>query len=266
VATAKWTAVSEDITEQEVHSQLGAKVLLKRRRGGYDGKGQYWLSSPESVIPEDFRETSIAEQGISFTDEVSVIGVRSKDGQLQFYPLSQNHHVDGILKVTIGNGKKFNHLQEQAEAMLGRVMEHFNYVGVMAMECFVVESEAGQKQLIVNELAPRVHNSGHWTQAGCSVNQFESHLRAILGLPLGDISYQGLTVMINLVGTNYDTQWLTVAGARLHWYQKEVRAGRKLGHINLVEPDNKSLQSLADLLPGYEQEFSWLATEIALNI
>ena len=263
VATAPWLSVTAETSEQNIKDTLGSNVLLKRRRGGYDGRGQHWLKTPNAKIPSDFRGHSIAEKGIQFTDEISVIGVRSQSGKTRFYPLSQNHHVNGILKATIGNSQKFQHLQSTAEEMLSKVLTHFNYVGVMAMECFVVENEKGEQQLLVNELAPRVHNSGHWTQAGASISQFESHVRAIANLPLGSPSYHGMTVMINLVGTEYDREWLAIDGARLYWYQKEVRAGRKLGHINILNPTSESLNAIAATLPEDTGVFDWLTKQLA---
>ena len=265
VATAPWQLVVSDTSEQELYDKLGKQVLLKRRRGGYDGRGQHWLKTSTAVIPDDFRNESIAEQAIPFTDEVSIIGVRSSSGESHFYPLSQNHHVNGILKATIGNGKKFAHLQATAEQMLGKVLKHFNYVGVMAMECFVVTDEVGNQHLLVNELAPRVHNSGHWTQVGSSISQFESHVRAIVNLPLGKRSYYGVTLMLNLVGIEYDKRWLDIQGAKLYWYQKEVRSGRKLGHINLLNPSAENLELLAKTLPDDADVFEWLAVQLLNN-
>ncbi len=263
VATAPWLSVTTETSEQNIKDALGNHVLLKRRRGGYDGRGQHWLKTSDAQIPSDFRGQSIAEKGIQFTDEISVIGVRSQSGNTRFYPLSQNHHVNGILKATIGNSQKFKHLQSAAEEMLGKVLTHFNYVGVMAMECFVVENEKGEPQLLVNELEHRVHNSGHWTQAGASISQFESHIRAIANLPLGSPSYYGMTVMINLVGTEYDREWLAIDGARLYWYQKEVREGRKLGHINILNPTSESLHAIAATLPEDAGVFDWLTEQLA---
>lgn len=267
VATAPWIPVTMAVSEAEIYTKFGGdsfdnKVLLKRRRGGYDGRGQHWLKTPDAVIPDDFRGESIAEQAINFTDEISVIGVRSRSGETRFYPISHNHHVNGILKASIGGAKKFSHLQSDAEGMLAQVLEHFDYVGVMAMECFVVQDDSGVQKLLVNELAPRVHNSGHWTQAGSSISQFESHIRAIIDLPLGMPSYYGTTVMINLVGTAYDKNWLTIEGARLYWYQKEVRAGRKLGHINLLNPVSESLAAIAETLPEDAGVFAWLEEQL----
>jgi len=263
VATAKWLPVEQTTQLSGLYETLGETVLLKRRRGGYDGRGQHWLREQSDAIPEDFYGESIAEQAINFSAEVSIIGVRNRLGQTRFYPLSQNHHVNGILKATIGASKKYAHLQETAEKMLSKVLNGFDYIGVMAMECFIVIDENGKEQLLVNELAPRVHNSGHWTQAGSSINQFESHLRAVTDLPLGTPTTKGLSVMINLVGMDYETAWLDVPGAEVYWYGKEVRVGRKLGHINFCQPEQSSLNQLAKLLPEEDQQvIAWVLEQL----
>lgn len=267
VATAKWCEVTDATKAETLYAQLGERVLLKRRRGGYDGRGQYWLKQREGTeIPFDFKgskeiEAAIAEEAIPFVAEVSVIGVRTQSGETQFYPLSQNHHVNGILKATIGAAPKYVSLQAKAEEMLSTVMQHFNYVGVMAMECFVVE-KSGELELLVNELAPRVHNSGHWTQAGMSISQFEAHVRAVADLPMARFRTKGMTVMINLVGVDYDPRWLDIAGVELFWYQKEVRSGRKVGHINILTPCDSILKKLANLLPDDQQVFDWVFSQI----
>ena len=263
VATAKWLSVEPSTNVSELYRTLGETVLLKRRRGGYDGRGQYWLRDQSDVIPKEFYGESIAEQAINFSAEVSIIGVRNRQGETRFYPLSQNHHVNGILKATIGASKKYAHLQATAENMLTKVLNGFNYVGVMAMECFVVLDQNENEQLLVNELAPRVHNSGHWTQAGSSISQFESHLRAVTDLPLGQAVTKGLSVMINLVGMNFENAWLNIRGAEVYWYGKEVRAGRKLGHINFCRPDHSSLEQLSSLLPEDDKAvIAWVIEQL----
>ena len=264
VATAKWQLVADDISTAALHDSLGDKVLLKRRRGGYDGRGQHWLNENDNdTIPADFYNQSIAEQGIQFSAEVSIIGVRNREGTIRFYPLAHNHHVAGILKASIGAAEQFAHLQASAESMLTKVLQGLDYIGVMAMECFVVVDANGDQQLMVNELAPRVHNSGHWTQAGSSINQFESHLRAVADLPLGTPVYKGVTVMINLVGMPYNAKWLEVPGAEIYWYGKAVRAGRKLGHINFCLPTAAALDQLAALLPEADHDvIEWVKQQL----
>src|SRR5690606_15042651 len=149
-----------------------------------------------------------------------------------FYPLTLNLHLGGILLGSLAPLQRLAHLQESAERMLGTLLHHLNYVGVMAMECFRVDD-----RLMINELAPRVHNSGHWTQAGASINQFDLHLRATAAFPLGSPQIKGASVMVNLVGVERNDQWLAVPGTELVWYGKEVLPGRKVGHINVTHPD-----------------------------
>lgn len=151
------------------------------------------------------------------------------------------------------------HAQQQAsaEAMLSKIMHQLNYVGVMAMECFVVGD-----QLLINELAPRVHNSGHWTQLGCAISQFELHLRALLDLPTPTLGTFAPSVMVNLIGTEHNLAWLNTPFSQLHWYGKEVRPGRKVGHINFTHIDKKvliaSLTTLAQALPAdYQSGLNW---------
>lgn len=264
LATAPWAFVSQGTTGADLHKQFGPNVLLKRRTGGYDGKGQFWLRQPDAdAIPTDWYEHAIAEQAINFDEEVSLVGARTADGQCVFYPLTRNLHLDGILLGSIAPLPRLAHLQKMAESMLGKLLQHLDYVGVMAMECFRVDD-----QLMINELAPRVHNSGHWTQAGASINQFELHLRAITDLPVTEPLVKGLSVMVNLVGVERNDQWLAVPGAELVWYGKEVLPGRKVGHINITHADpaviNRSLHLLADLLPEkYRAVIEWFTRELA---
>lgn len=259
LATAPWAHVDDSTTAAELHHKFGDRVLLKRRTGGYDGKGQYWLrESRNDEIPTDWHEQAIAEQAIDFNEEVSLVGARNAAGECVFYPLTLNLHVNGILLGSVAPLKRLAHLQPMAEKMLETLLQHLNYVGVMAMECFRVDD-----RLMINELAPRVHNSGHWTQAGASINQFELHLRAIADLPLGKPTIKGQSVMVNLVGTDPDNQWLAVPGAELVWYGKEVLPGRKVGHINITNTDitqiSNSLERLRPLLPAhYSGVLDWL--------
>ncbi|WP_133406308.1 5-(carboxyamino)imidazole ribonucleotide synthase [Parashewanella tropica] len=263
IATAPWQLVTDETTEAELQQSLGDNVLLKRRTGGYDGKGQHWLRANENPqIPDDWSNEAIAEQGIPFDEEVSLVGARLKDGRCVFYPLTLNLHQNGILMASVSPLSRLEHLQSQAEEMLSAIMNDLDYVGVMAMECFRV----GDK-LLVNELAPRVHNSGHWTQAGSTISQFELHVRAMLGLPVPRLNVNFKTAMVNLIGVEYDDSWLQAANAELYWYRKEVRAGRKVGHINLSVTDTslctQSLEQLKTLLPEhYQAPIDWLTAEI----
>lgn len=250
IATAPWHSVESGTTTASLHDSLGERVLLKRRTGGYDGKGQHWLKQAESTeIPADWYGEAIAEKAINFDKEVSLVGARNAQGECFFYPLALNLHVNGVLNASVAGLKRLEHLQAQAEEMLGKILQSFDYVGVMAMECF----REGDT-LMVNELAPRVHNSGHWTQAGATISQFEAHLRTIADLPMITPQLKGLSVMINLLGTPYDNRWLSVQGAELYWYNKGVRPGRKLGHINFCQSDVELMAAQLDQLSAYLPE------------
>lgn len=255
--TSPWTLIKNSSDFARTFREIGEKVVVKRRTGGYDGRGQ-WIVTPEnqSVITEDLFGEVIAEKFIPFDGEVSIVGARFRDGSARFYPVTRNLQQNGILRYSVADGSAA-HLQEQAEAMLGKVMRHLNYVGVMAMECFVIDGK-----LLVNELAPRVHNSGHWTQLGCAVSQFELHLRALLDLPTPELQVFAPSVMVNLIGTEHNPQWLNTPFSQVHWYGKEVRPGRKVGHINLTHV-NKSvliaqLNKLRNELPAdYQSGLDW---------
>jgi 5-(carboxyamino)imidazole ribonucleotide synthase len=264
INTAPWCSVEVDTTAAFLHAELGCDVLLKRREGGYDGKGQHWLYQEQGGdVPVDWRGTGIAEKKIPFDEELSLIGARDQDGNKVFYPLTLNLHRNGILMASIAPLTRMTYLQATAEAMLGKIMDAANYVGVMAMECFRVG-----EQLIVNELAPRVHNSGHWTQAGACVSQFEMHLRAVSNLPIKAPEVRGHSVMINIIGVDRKLDWMKIPSTQCYWYGKEVRPGRKLGHINLNHPEKIALQialnELRELLPEHYQDvFNWVETELA---
>lgn len=258
LATAPWRFVDEQMTAVQLHQALGERVLLKRRTGGYDGKGQHWLVQSEgSQIPDEWHQQAIAEQAIAFDEEVSLVGARDQHGNCWFYPLTLNLHQNGILMASVSPLARLQPLQAQAEKMLTSLMDDLNYVGVMAMECFRVGD-----QLLINEIAPRVHNSGHWTQAGATINQFESHLRAVTGLPMSKPLVKQLTVMVNLIGLPRDNRWLEIAGVELYWYNKYVRPGRKVGHINIcadLPQQQQALLGLGQLLPNHYQEaIEWL--------
>lgn len=258
LSTAPWCLVDDQLQVADVFAKFGPRALMKRRTGGYDGRGQYWLRQVESPeIPADWRGQAIVEQAIAFDEEMSLVGVRGNDGEKYFYPLALTLQLDGVLTASIAPLARLQSLQGQAESMLGKLMDSLDYVGVMAMECFRV----GDK-LIINELAPRVHNTAHWTQAGASVSQFESHIRAITGLPLVQPRVKDQSVMINLLGTPYDRRWWAVPGSEPYWYGKEVRPGRKVGHINFTRDHvghlEEPLQALRAYLPErYNQVLDW---------
>ncbi|PIJ50636.1 5-(carboxyamino)imidazole ribonucleotide synthase [Erwinia sp. OLTSP20] len=264
LATAPWQLLQSKDQWPQIFSTLGDLAIVKRRTGGYDGRGQWRLQQHETdTLPAECYGETIVEQGIHFSAEVSLIGARAHDGSTVFYPLTHNLHEDGILRTSVVLPQPDEQLQRQAERMLSAIMNKLSYVGVMAMECFVVP-----QGLLINELAPRVHNSGHWTQNGASISQFELHLRAILDLPLPTPAVSSPAVMVNLIGTTLDYQWLDLPLVHLHWYEKEVRAARKVGHLNLTHPDritlSLTLKALQSMLPDeYATGIHWALNRLA---
>ncbi len=258
LATAPWQLLASADQWPQVFASLGELAIVKRRTGGYDGRGQWRLRAEQSgELPQDCYGECIVEQGINFSGEVSLVGARGHNGATVFYPLTHNLHQEGILRTSVALPEPDAALQQQAEQMLSAIMHELNYVGVMAMECFVVP-----EGLLINELAPRVHNSGHWTQNGASISQFELHLRAILDLPLPKPVVNTPSVMVNLIGTDVNLQWLQQPLVNLHWYEKEVRPGRKVGHLNLNSVHHaeltQALQALTSLLPPeYASGIAW---------
>jgi 5-(carboxyamino)imidazole ribonucleotide synthase len=212
--------------------RCGLPGILKTRRLGYDGKGQFKLGSEQDI---DQALTALGGSGLiyegfqRFSKEVSIIGARSLSGEIAFYPLAENTHGGGILRFTkapLINAK----LEREARSHLRRVMQSLSYVGVLTIEFFVVGG-----RLVANEMAPRVHNSGHWTIEGCITSQFENHLRAICGMPLGATDALGHAAMVNFLGTMPERDsLLKVKGLAYHDYGKEPRSGRKLGHCTIL--------------------------------
>jgi 5-(carboxyamino)imidazole ribonucleotide synthase len=233
IPTTQFAAVESKADLQRAVHRLGLPGVLKTRRLGYDGKGQQTLRTAADVdrgwdalgkVP------LLYEQYVPFDYEVSIIGARARSGAIAIYPLNRNYHVDGILRMTLAPWPA-PRLARIAAAHLRRVLEGFNYVGVLAIEYFVHRGG-----LVANEMAPRVHNSGHWTIEGAVTSQFENHVRAIAGLPLGDPSPRGHAAMINLIGTMPKSgQFLRNSGLHWHDYGKQPRNGRKLGHCTLIE-------------------------------
>ncbi|HET6725468.1 MAG TPA: 5-(carboxyamino)imidazole ribonucleotide synthase [Gammaproteobacteria bacterium] len=211
--------------------KIGLPAVLKTRRLGYDGKGQRMLREPgdiESAWSDLGSAPLILEQFIDFDREVSVIGVRAMNGECRFYPLAHNTHHHGILHHSVAPYVNKG-LQAKAEIHSRTLMEHFGYVGVLTIEFFVKDGN-----LIANEIAPRVHNSGHWTIEGAETSQFENHIRAVAGLPLGDTAPAGHSAMVNFLGEMPPVeQVIAIPGAHYHDYGKSPRPGRKLGHCTL---------------------------------
>jgi 5-(carboxyamino)imidazole ribonucleotide synthase len=211
-------------------------AILKTRRLGYDGKGQRLVETCDGPGPHH-----VLEERVSFDRELSLLAVRGLDGDTRFYPLVENVHEDGILRTS--RTPAVDAPQAEAEEYGTRLLDALGYVGVLALELF----DVGGK-LLANEFAPRVHNTGHWTIEGAATSQFENHLRAILGLPLGSTESRA-SLMVNLIGTVPATEAvLAIPGAHLHLYGKEPRPGRKLGHVTLVEPTQSSAAAIRALL------------------
>ncbi len=219
--------------------RIGTPAVLKTRRLGYDGKGQAVITDP-GLAPAAWRavgeQPCILEAFVAFDGEVSLVGARGRDGATSFYPLVANEHRDQILRVSRPLVDAPD-LQARAEAPARALMDELDYVGVLTIEFF----RTGET-LLGNEFAPRVHNSGHWTIEGAETSQFEQHLRAVAGLPLGSSASVGVCVMANLIGTSPDPAAIArIPGAHLHLYGKQARPGRKLGHITVHAADPGAL-------------------------
>jgi len=231
-------------------------VVLKSCEEGYDGKNQFIVHTAQellSIVSQEDITPCIAEQWLNFDKEVSIVGARATDGSMSFYSLAENIHHKGILTRSIAPAKALSAQQSQtAENYLSQIMEKLDYVGVMAVECFLLGEE-----LLVNELAPRVHNSGHWTQLGARTCQFENHIRAIAGLKLGSSENIGVAGMLNLIGTKQAPLELADKLSSVHWYRKSPRPGRKLGHINFVGKDwaevNKRMDNYLGLVKALSE-------------
>jgi 5-(carboxyamino)imidazole ribonucleotide synthase len=217
---------------------LGLPAILKTRRLGYDGKGQVVLRTPAdaaSAWQSLGGVPCVLEQMVPLRRELSVLAVRGRNDATAFYPLVQNTHREGILRVSLAPAEDVAALQPLAESYAARILDALGYVGVLALELFVDERAEGPQLLLANEIAPRVHNSGHLTIEGSETSQFENHLRAILGWPLGSTAPRGWSAMVNLIGTVPPTEQLAaIPGAHLNLYGKAPRPGRKLGHVTVT--------------------------------
>lgn len=251
IRTAPWRECEDINTLTAALEEFGGQGILKTCTEGYDGKGQLRIKGS----PDDkenalslLSKRCILEGLVPFEREVSLVAVRGKDGAIRFYPLAENVHKEGILRTTRA---PYNSpaLQEQAERAMKLVLEEFEYVGVMAIEFFVVDGS-----LVANEIAPRVHNTGHWSIEGAVTSQFENHIRAVAGLPLGSTECHRSAGMINLIGEAPDlTKILGFEGAHLHLYGKAERPRRKIGHITVLGRDeqerDEKLKILEELCP-----------------
>ena len=225
---------------REAIDEVGTPALLKTRRMGYDGKGQFEVfdeSHAATAWEAVGGASSILEALVEFDRELSVIAVRDREGETRCYPLVENVHREGILRTSVAPAPDVSlDLRTHAERYANAILDELGYVGVLALELFQVGD-----RLLANEIAPRVHNSGHWSIEGAHTSQFENHLRAILGLPLGSIAPRGSSGMVNLIGAEPDTApVLEIPGAHLHRYGKAPRPGRKLGHVTVVADDDAS--------------------------
>jgi 5-(carboxyamino)imidazole ribonucleotide synthase len=241
IATAAFAPVDDRPSLDAALNVVGLPAVLKTRRFGYDGKGQAVIRTPAqagTALAELGGRAAILESFVPFAREVSVIAARGADGMVAAYDPAENVHRDGILRTSTVPARIAPETVEAATRVTGRILEALAYVGVIGVEFFVVGEGAGER-LVVNEMAPRVHNSGHWTEDGCAVSQFENHIRAVAGWPLGPTRRSFDAVMTNLIGADAEA-WAALAGepgARLHLYGKsEIRPGRKMGHVNRIGP------------------------------
>ncbi len=236
--TVQFAAVDSLEDLQAALKALGTPALLKTRRDGYDGKGQVWIKSPkqaEAALAELGGRPAILEAKAAFTRELSIIAARGRDGAVAVYPLGENKHAGGVLRTTVAPAQIDAKTEKRAKAIADAILDGLAYVGVVGIELF----DLGNGELLVNEIAPRVHNTGHWTQDGCVCDQFEQHIRALAGWPLGPTQAHAQVEMTNLLGDEVE-QWSKLAARpdqRLHLYGKtEPRPGRKMAHVNAVRP------------------------------
>jgi len=244
IATTEFVPVSKPREFDAAVKEIGFPAVLKTCRMGYDGKGQWILRAPEDAAKAKSELPAVAlilERFVPFTRELSVLAVRSRNGEVSFYPLVENHHRGGILRLSLAPAPRLEPpLQRAAEDAAGRVLDSLKYAGVLAIEFF--ESNG---RLLANEMAPRVHNSGHWTIEAAITSQFENHLRAVLGLPLGSTAAAGYSAMLNLIGDLPEpSDVLAISDSHLHLYGKSARRGRKLGHVTLraISPERLALR------------------------
>jgi len=251
IPVAAHTAVDAKKDLLRAVNMLGLPGVLKTRRMGYDGKGQIVIQHAEEIDAAWARiggQALIYEKFQTFSREISIIGARSAAGEIVYYPLSANTHSGGVLRYSVAPLLD-PRLERIARRYLKKVMETLSYIGVLTIEFFVVGG-----RLIANEMAPRVHNAGHWTIDGCVTSQFENHLRAICDLPLGDTRALGHAAMINFLGQMPDLKrLLRVPALAFHDYGKEPRPGRKVGHCTVLRTNAADRnRALADTLKSIE--------------
>ena len=236
--TVAFIAADDGEAAREAVAALGAPALMKTRREGYDGKGQIWVEHAADAL-DAFKKVGakpvILEAPADFVRELSVIAARGRDGEIAVYPMAENHHEKGVLRRSFAPAEVSKEMAGQAERIAAQVLTALDYVGVIGIELF----ELKDGKLLVNEIAPRVHNTGHWTMDGCEVDQFEQHIRAVAGWPLGPTHAHAKVEMLNLLGKEADA-WAKLAGepeTRVHLYGKrDAKPGRKMGHVNRLKP------------------------------
>jgi 5-(carboxyamino)imidazole ribonucleotide synthase len=251
IPTTEFAALETKDEFDAAVKRIGLPAILKTRQMGYDGKGQWLLRSNEDAdkarhaLP---KVPMILEKFVAFQSELSMLGVRGRTGEIAFYPVVENHHREGILRLSLAPAQNStSELQRAAEQATRKVLEELGYVGVLCIEFFKVGG-----RLLANEMAPRVHNSGHWTIEGAVTSQFENHLRAILGMPLGSTAAIGHSTMINLIGEiPEENAVLAVTNAHLHLYGKMPRPGRKLGHVTVRADGVEKLRERLAELPDF---------------
>ncbi|HEY6944043.1 MAG TPA: 5-(carboxyamino)imidazole ribonucleotide synthase [Candidatus Acidoferrum sp.] len=251
ISTTDFLPIAKPGDFEAAVKQLGLPAVLKTSRMGYDGKGQWILRTAQDVAKARSELPKVAlilERFVPFARELSVLAVRSRTGEITFYPLVENHHRGGILRLSLAPAPSLEPpIQRAAEDIARRVLESLKYAGVLAIEFFEHEG-----RLLANEMAPRVHNSGHWTIEGAVTNQFENHLRGVLGLPLGSTAAAGCCAMVNLIGDLPEpSEVLAVTDAHLHLYGKVARPGRKLGHVTLRAASPERLALRLSELPAF---------------
>ncbi|MEL7469045.1 MAG: 5-(carboxyamino)imidazole ribonucleotide synthase [Pseudomonadota bacterium] len=236
IDVAPWAPVDDRAALDHAIERIGTPAILKTRRFGYDGKGQSRLAAPEDADAAWQAVNAapcVLEGFVPFEREVSVIVARSMDGQVVCYDPAENVHRDGVLHTSTVSDQVARRIKADAALTAGRIVNALDYVGVMGVEMFVLPGD----RLIVNEIAPRVHNSGHWTIEACIIDQFQQHIRAVCGWPLGDGARHSDAIMTNLIGAEVDDWQSLATGGGLHLYGKaESRPGRKMGHVTTLTP------------------------------
>ena len=263
IPVTKFSKVDDRASLLSAEQEVGIPFILKTTTLGYDGKGQYRVTSQQELVeladklfPEEgeaCQDTNyagvneyIAEAFVNFTRELSIISVRETNGDCVFYSPAENEHRDGILHLSVApapnlTDEKLSALQAYAKKLLDKL----GYVGVLSIEFF--ETDDG---LVVNEFAPRVHNSGHWSMEGSITGQFENHIRAIAGLPLGDTTNRSVSAMYNLVGHDVDRKAMSIPDVHVHWYGKDIKPKRKVGHVNVLADDYAQLNQKIEQVDG----------------